>query len=117
VVHSPPRDAVWWVSFLPEADVDVFLTELVTVAQGAVELGNLAPLAVLLTQWRHSAEGYADPALLEILTTAPEGIWLCPGSVGPGVSPQDGAQRDALGAFTCNANSLIPRLPLAFRPG
>jgi hypothetical protein len=69
----PPRDAVWWVTFLPGADVDVFLTELVTVAQGAAELGNPAPPAVFLTQWWHSAEVYADPALLEILTTAPEG--------------------------------------------
>lgn len=73
MVHSRPRDAVCWVTFLPEADVDVFVTELVTVAQEAVELGNLAPLAVLLTQWRHSAEVYADPALLEILIAAPEG--------------------------------------------
>jgi hypothetical protein len=30
-------------------------------------------VAVLLTQWRHSAEVYADPALLEILTREPEG--------------------------------------------
>jgi hypothetical protein len=28
---------------------------------------------VLLTQWRHSAEVYADPVLLEILTTEPDG--------------------------------------------
>lgn len=31
-------------------------------------LDNLAPIALLLTQWRHSAEVYADPALLAILT-------------------------------------------------
>jgi hypothetical protein len=67
------RDALPWVTFLPEVDVDVFVTELVTVAKGAVELDNLAPVAVLLTQWRHSAEVYADPVLLEILTAAPEG--------------------------------------------
>ena len=66
-------DALPWVTFLPEVDVDTFVTELVTVAQGAVELGNLAPVAVLLTQWRHSAEVYADPVLLEILTTEPDG--------------------------------------------
>lgn len=73
VVHSLLRDAAPWVTFLPEADVDVFITELVTVARRAVELGNPGPIAVLLTQWRHSAEVYADPALLETLTAAPEG--------------------------------------------
>ena len=42
-------------------------------AQGAAALGNLAPVAVLLSQWRHSAEMYADPVLVEILTREPEG--------------------------------------------
>jgi len=73
VIRGLLRDALPWVIFLPEVDVDTFVTELVTVTQGAVELGNLAPVAVLLTQWRHSAEVYADPVLLEILTTEPEG--------------------------------------------
>jgi hypothetical protein len=64
LIHAVMRDALPWVTFLPEAEVDTFVTELVTVARGAVELGNLAPVAVLLTKWRHSAEAYADPALL-----------------------------------------------------
>jgi hypothetical protein len=72
VIRGLLHDALPWVTFLPEVDVDTFVTELVTVAQGAVELGNLAPVAVLLTQWRHSAEVYADPVLLEILTNGPE---------------------------------------------
>ncbi|WP_234421976.1 MULTISPECIES: hypothetical protein [unclassified Streptomyces] len=42
-------------------------------ASGAVALDNLAPIALLLTQWRHSAEVYADPALLAILTRDHEG--------------------------------------------
>ena len=71
VVRTLLPAAVPWVTFLPEADVDLFVTELVTVAQGAAELGNLAPVAVLLTQWKHSAEVYADPVLLEILTAGP----------------------------------------------
>ncbi|MFF6908680.1 hypothetical protein ACFY9Q_22440 [Streptomyces sp. NPDC012389] len=37
-------------------------------ARGAVALDNLATIALLLTQWRHSAEVYADPALLAILS-------------------------------------------------
>ena len=72
VIRGLLRDALPWVIFLPEVDVDTFVTELVTVTRGAAELGNLAPVAVLLTQWRHSAEVYADPALLEILTTGAE---------------------------------------------
>ncbi|MGW2378226.1 hypothetical protein [Kitasatospora sp. NPDC001683] len=36
-------------------------------------LDNLAPIALLLTQWKHSAEVYADPALYAILTREPEG--------------------------------------------
>jgi hypothetical protein len=73
MVRALLRDALPWVTFLPEADVDVFVTELVTVAKGAVELENLAPVAVLLTQWRHSAEVYADPVLLQIVTAIPGG--------------------------------------------
>ena len=66
-------DALPWVTFLPDADFDAFVTELLAVARGASELGNLAPVAVLLTQWRHTAEVYADPVLLETLTAEPEG--------------------------------------------
>jgi hypothetical protein len=65
--------ALPWVTFLPEADIDQFLTELINVTQGAAALGNLSPVAVLLEQWRHSAEVYADPVLLDIVTREPEG--------------------------------------------
>jgi hypothetical protein len=77
-------DAVPWVTFLPETDFDAFVAELVAVAQGAAALGNLAPVAVLLAQWRHSAEVYADPVLLEILTREPEG------DLGPVPAPPGG---------------------------
>jgi hypothetical protein len=73
VVRGLLPDAVPWVTFLPSVDFDMFVTELVSVARGAAALGNLAPVAVLLTQWRHSAEVYADPVLLETLTREPEG--------------------------------------------
>jgi hypothetical protein len=79
------RDALPWVTFLPEDDFDAFVQELVTVAQGAGALGNFAPVAVFLTQWRHSAEVYADPVLLDILTREPEG------DLGP-VSPPLGGE-------------------------
>ncbi len=74
VIRRLLPEAVPWVTFLPETDFDVFVTELVAVARGAAALGNLAPVAVLLTQWRHSAEVYADPVLLDIVTREPEGV-------------------------------------------
>ncbi|ONM47107.1 DUF6247 family protein [Nocardia donostiensis] len=66
-------DAVPWAAFLPADDLDEFAAELVTVAQGATALANLAPLATLIAQWRHTAEVYADPALFELITREPEG--------------------------------------------
>jgi hypothetical protein len=84
VVRRLLPDALPWVTFLPEADVDVFVTELMSVAEGAAALGNLAPVAVLLTQWRHTAEVYADPVLLKILTREPEG------DLGPVPAPSGG---------------------------
>lgn len=75
-------DAVPWVTFLPAVDFDAFVTDLVEVATGAAALGNLSPVAVLLTQWRHSAEVYSDPVLLELLTTESDGDF------GPVTAPQ-----------------------------
>lgn len=66
-------EALPWSTFLPDDDVDSLLAGLVDTARGAVTLDNLAPIALLLTQWRHSAEIYADPALLAILTREPDG--------------------------------------------
>jgi hypothetical protein len=68
VIRRILPDAVPWVVFLPEADIENFLADLVGVARGATAIDNLAPVAVLLAQWRHTAEVYADPVLLEILT-------------------------------------------------
>ncbi|MBH0780962.1 hypothetical protein [Nocardia bovistercoris] len=72
-VRDALPDAVPWVTFLPPADRDQFLVELVEVARGAAALENLGPLATLLSQWRHTAEIHADPELLAILTREPEG--------------------------------------------
>ena len=73
VVRRVLGEALPWVIFLPETDVDLLLSELVTVSQGAASLENLSPVAVLLAQWRHTAEVYSDPALLESLSREPEG--------------------------------------------
>ena len=51
----------------PEEDVSAFMAELASVVRGAADLDNFAPVAVLLAQWRHTAEVHADPALLEIV--------------------------------------------------
>jgi hypothetical protein len=72
-VHRVLVEALPWVTFLPESDVDQLLSELVTVTQGAASLDNLTPVAVLLAQWRHTAEVYSDPTLLEIINREPEG--------------------------------------------
>lgn len=66
-------DALPRVTFLPESDVDQLLSELMTVAQGAASLDTLTPVAVLLAQWRHTAEIYSDPTLLEMISREPEG--------------------------------------------
>ncbi|MFI6760786.1 hypothetical protein ACIBF5_16795 [Micromonospora sp. NPDC050417] len=66
-------EALPWVTFLPESDVDQLLSELVTVTQGAASLDNLTPVAVLLAQWQHTAEVYSDPTLLEKINREPEG--------------------------------------------
>ncbi|MQM28688.1 hypothetical protein GFD30_24460 [Glycomyces sp. NEAU-7082] len=66
-------EALPWSTFLPEADRDLLLTELIEVAQGSASLRNLAPIAVLLEQWRHSAEIHADPDLFRQVTARPSG--------------------------------------------
>ncbi|MFF0292444.1 hypothetical protein ACFYS8_04355 [Kitasatospora sp. NPDC004615] len=75
-------EALPWTTFLPAEDLDTLLAELVDTACGAVALDNLAPVAVLLTQWRHSAEIYADSTLLAILTREPDG------DLGPAPMPE-----------------------------
>ncbi|MFI9385674.1 hypothetical protein [Kutzneria sp. NPDC052558] len=66
-------EALPWSTFLPAEDVDTLINELVDTARGAMALDNLAPIALLLTQWRHSAEIHADPDLLAAVTREPEG--------------------------------------------
>ncbi|MFJ7911805.1 hypothetical protein [Kitasatospora sp. NPDC096204] len=73
VLRQALPEALPWCTFLPEEDIDTLLAELVHTARGAVALDNLAPIALLLTQWKHSAEVHADPALLAVLTREPEG--------------------------------------------
>jgi len=81
LVRTQPLDAVRqvlvealpWVTFLPEPDVDQLLTELVTVAQGAASLGTLGPVEGLLNKWGQTAAAYSDAALPEESGRGPKG--------------------------------------------
>ncbi|MEU9835486.1 hypothetical protein AB0D67_28460 [Streptosporangium sp. NPDC048047] len=73
VLHQVLTEALPWSTFLPPEDMDAMLTELVDTARGTAVPENSTPIALLLTQWRHSAEIYADPALLSVLTREPGG--------------------------------------------
>lgn len=66
-------EALPWSTFLPDADQDCLLSELIEVAQGAASLRNLGPISVLLEQWRHSAEIYADSETYKQVTADPGG--------------------------------------------
>ena len=65
--------ALPWSTFLPDDDREEMLLEIIEVAQGSTSIRNLAPMAILLEQWRHSAEIHADPELRARLTAPPEG--------------------------------------------
>lgn len=62
-----------WVRFLPAEGVREFVVELVGVLQASEALMNPAPLVQLITDWRHTAEVYADPELLAILSRDHDG--------------------------------------------
>lgn len=61
-------EAFPWVRFLPTEDVRAFVLELVEVLRAAESVGNPAPVAQVITEWRHTAEIHADPELVAVLT-------------------------------------------------
>lgn len=61
-------EAFPWVRFLPRADVQAFLVELVETLRAVEELDSPAPVVQVITEWRHTAEIHADPELLATLT-------------------------------------------------
>jgi len=63
-------DVFPWIIFMPEDSHRVFLDEFVTTLRAALDLDNFAPVAQLITEWKHTAEVYADPTLLAVLTRA-----------------------------------------------
>lgn len=61
-------EAFPWVRFLPDKEVREFLVEFVETARASTDLGIVSPIAQLITEWRHTAEVYADPELYKALT-------------------------------------------------
>ena len=62
--HIMRRSALPWTRFLPPADRDLFYVELFECVAGALELGTMAPVAQLLSEWRATAAIHADPELV-----------------------------------------------------
>jgi hypothetical protein len=56
-----------WVRFLTADDRMTFVQELIEVMDASEDLGSPAPVLQLITEWRHTAQIYADPELLETL--------------------------------------------------
>jgi hypothetical protein len=68
LLHEVLPTVLPWARFLPATDIDLLATELTATAEAAAAIGNMAPLSQLLTEWRHTAEIYADPDLHRALT-------------------------------------------------
>lgn len=67
-----------WVQFLHKEDVHSFVVELVEALEGAESIDNPAPAAYVIEAWRHTAEVYADPELLAILSADGEDLGSVP---------------------------------------
>jgi hypothetical protein len=57
-----------WVRFLPAESVREFVVDLVETLRAVDDLDTTAPVAQVIIEWKHTAEIYADPELLAILT-------------------------------------------------
>jgi hypothetical protein len=57
-------EAIPWLGFLPDEARSEFLVEFFRCAEASAELGTMAPLAQLLSEWQATAAIYADPQLL-----------------------------------------------------
>ncbi|MFC3891950.1 hypothetical protein ACFOWZ_10725 [Lentzea rhizosphaerae] len=57
-----------WVRFLPPEEREHFIVELVEILEASNSLGTPAPVVQLITEWKHTAEVWADPRLVETFT-------------------------------------------------
>ncbi|GAA3563848.1 hypothetical protein [Kribbella ginsengisoli] len=56
-----------WLRFLPSGDRIEFVRELIAVMDASSDVDSPAPVLQLITEWRNTAQIYADPELLEAL--------------------------------------------------
>ncbi|MEV0981893.1 hypothetical protein [Streptomyces sp. NPDC049915] len=61
-------EAFPWVRFLPAGAMREFLVEFVETLRASADLGTVEPIAQVITEWKHTAEIYADPDLYAALT-------------------------------------------------
>jgi hypothetical protein len=66
-------DVFPWVRFLPKADVQAFLVELVDTIHACADMGNIAALMPVVTAWRETAEIYSDPELFKAASAPLDG--------------------------------------------
>ncbi|WP_179118491.1 hypothetical protein [Saccharothrix sp. ALI-22-I] len=62
-----------WVRHLPEAGREEFVVKLVEAMRSTAELDTNVPVATVIAVWKNTADIYADPELLAILTGPTEG--------------------------------------------
>ena len=62
-VWEPLVEVYAWLRFLPEQERPTFLREFTEMVAACAALGNNAPLAQLLHEWKATAAIYADPTL------------------------------------------------------
>jgi hypothetical protein len=58
-----------WVRFLSPNEVREFTKELTETLIAADSIENMTPVAHLITQWKHTAEVYADPEIYAVLSS------------------------------------------------
>jgi hypothetical protein len=56
-----------WTRFLPADDRVEFARELIDVMSASADIDSPTPVLQVITEWRNTAQVYADPELLEIL--------------------------------------------------
>jgi hypothetical protein len=57
-----------WVGVLPHEDMIQFVEDFVTAARASAELGQWAPVATTIREWKATAAIHAEPVLLRRLT-------------------------------------------------
>jgi hypothetical protein len=60
-----------WIRFLPAGNQLEFVREFIDVMSAGEELDSPAPVLQTITEWRNTAQVYADPELLVILRAQP----------------------------------------------